>query len=537
MNSVAELMAVGTSLFAAWRAERLHRNSLHADGDLHMRALAQQTEQHFQQLTAELLSAAKETDRDVWEQRNGQFQTLILAATLMFGVAMSAIIEGNFDAGAASPPARIAFATFVALALSSLFLCLIACVLVSRRMSYYMIGRAVSFVDRLGHILWTANHMIATTAEVAPLPATHPYVAEASAARAAARASSVDRLRTRRFSPPSSSLPGSLSSASLAAAAPAAAAFAAAGARARARSLIGAGAADDGNWFDAMRKDKADFQREMMGALEVTTVGKRAAELQRSASLARQASGSSLHLSSVPAQLLASPASRGRSRFGAEPPGDDDPAAAAAAAAAAWGTPPPPRSSAASYAVPPAPAPSAAQPRARTPPAPPPPLLDVPPRGSSDAASGICGGVGGGSSGGGGGVGRRPTPPSGREPRQPGSPGPGSPVYRMPRENLSFDQFWVRYCAWLGRLAEVAFFFGTASVWVAVIVFQVVAMQDYENLDTPIFVSICTTALLIALVLFVMTIREDKKLTVDAQERGAYAAAAVRYAPGRRVQL
>ena len=64
----------------------------------------------------------------------------------------------------------------------------------------------------------------------------------------------------------------------------------------------------------------------------------------------------------------------------------------------------------------------------------------------------------------------------------------------MPRENLSFDQFWVRYCAWLGRLAEVAFFFGTASVWVAVIVFQVVAMQDYENLDTPIFVSICTTA-------------------------------------------
>ena len=86
-------------------------------------------------------------------------------------------------------------------------------------------------------------------------------------------------------------------------------------------------------------------------------------------------------------------------------------------------------------------------------------------------------------------------------------------------------------------MAEVAFFFGTASVWAAVIVFQVVAMQDYENLDTPIFVSICTTALLIALVLFVMTIREDKKLTVDAQERGAYAAAAVRYAPGRRVQL
>ena len=205
-SSIFDVLSLGAGLASLYRGEKLHKSTLEHDKELHVRGIASSTEQHFQELCAELLTAAKEADRDVWEQRNGQFQTLILAATLMFGVAMSAIIEGNFDAGAASPPARIAFATFVALALSSLFLCLIACVLVSRRMSYYMIGRAVSFVDRLGHILWTANHMIATTAEVAPLPATHPYVAEASAARLAggSRTRTSSRLRREaRRSPPS----------------------------------------------------------------------------------------------------------------------------------------------------------------------------------------------------------------------------------------------------------------------------------------------------------------------------------------------
>ena len=149
MNSVAELMAVGTSLFAAWRAERLHRNSLHADGDLHMRALAQQTEQHFQQLTAELLSAAKETDRDVWEQRNGQFNNLMLSSTLMFGVAVASIVEGNFNQ-TVDGHATAWFAFFVACALSFLFVSLVCCMLVSRRMSIYMIMRSSRFVSRLG---------------------------------------------------------------------------------------------------------------------------------------------------------------------------------------------------------------------------------------------------------------------------------------------------------------------------------------------------------------------------------------------------
>ena len=63
------------------------------------------------------------------------------------GVAMSAIIEGNFDKQD-NRKLTLMFATFEALALSLLFLCLVCCLLVSRRMSIYMIQRAAHFVDR-----------------------------------------------------------------------------------------------------------------------------------------------------------------------------------------------------------------------------------------------------------------------------------------------------------------------------------------------------------------------------------------------------
>ena len=79
-----------------------------------------------------------EADRDVWEQRNGQFNNLMHSATLMFGIAMSAIIEGNFqytghESDDDNPLLATVFATFEAMALSSLFLCLVCCLLVSRR--------------------------------------------------------------------------------------------------------------------------------------------------------------------------------------------------------------------------------------------------------------------------------------------------------------------------------------------------------------------------------------------------------------------
>ena len=146
-SSIFDALSFGAGLAGLYRGEKLHRQTLEHDKELHVRGIASSTEQHFQELCAELLTAAKEADRDVWEQRNGQFNNLMLSSTLMFGVAVASIVEGNFNQSVEGYVTAV-FAGFVACALSFLFVSLICCMLVSRRMSIYMIMRSSRFVSR-----------------------------------------------------------------------------------------------------------------------------------------------------------------------------------------------------------------------------------------------------------------------------------------------------------------------------------------------------------------------------------------------------
>ena len=177
-SSFFDALSFGAGIASLYRGEQLHRQTLEHDKELHVRGIASSTEQHFQELCAELLTAAKEADRDVWEQRNGQFNNLMLSSTLMFGVAVASIVEGNFNQ-TVDGHATAWFACFVACALSFLFVSLVCCMLVSRRMSIYMIMCSSRFVSRLGNIIKTADKIYTDAADAAehashscaPLPA------------------------------------------------------------------------------------------------------------------------------------------------------------------------------------------------------------------------------------------------------------------------------------------------------------------------------------------------------------------------------
>jgi hypothetical protein len=93
----------------------------------------------------------------------------MLASILMFGVSMSAIIEGNFDM-TESHICILLFSTFEALALSTLFLSLVCCLLVSRRMSVYMITRTGKLVERLSFIIKSADMLAADASGISSLP-------------------------------------------------------------------------------------------------------------------------------------------------------------------------------------------------------------------------------------------------------------------------------------------------------------------------------------------------------------------------------
>ncbi|KAL1503480.1 hypothetical protein AB1Y20_011967 [Prymnesium parvum] len=272
------------------RNQEMHQQALSHDSEVHGRGIAAETEAHFQQLIAELLTAAMEADRDVWEQRNGQFNNLMLSATLMFGIAMSAIIEGNFqytghDEETRNPIVASLFATFEAFALSSLFLCLVCCLLVSRRMSLYMINRAARFVDRLGQIITTANLLINQAALIDPLPAD-----------SAATARKGTESRAPQPPPPAARRP------SAAAAAPGGS-----GPRASFEPLRWqnsfrcdkqSGERSLRSQLQAIRRARDAFQKDMMCGLEATSGGKRAIQLQENLGIPR------LHSSRTAPSLL-----------------------------------------------------------------------------------------------------------------------------------------------------------------------------------------------------------------------------------------
>ena len=166
-SSLAQLLGTGFGFYSH------HKQLAHAM-HLHDHELSVSTEQHFSALSTDLLAIAKEADRDVWEQRNEQFNQMLVCAVLMFGIAVGNINEGTyqFDAPTDRHGSELRsliskdgmFVVLSGMSISSLFICIVCCLLVMRRMSNYMIERSSNLVDRLAVSTGLA-HQISGTAQ------------------------------------------------------------------------------------------------------------------------------------------------------------------------------------------------------------------------------------------------------------------------------------------------------------------------------------------------------------------------------------
>ena len=152
IDSAINAVAAGFQVYS-------HKKSLEQERDLHEADCCFAGRQHFQSLSTELLAIAKEADRDVWEQRNNQYNNMIVCATLMFTVPINNINQGAYhetDEGAKYGKEFVSlftmdgmFTIFTGVSVGSLFVCIVACFVVTRRMSSYMIERSSNLVDRL----------------------------------------------------------------------------------------------------------------------------------------------------------------------------------------------------------------------------------------------------------------------------------------------------------------------------------------------------------------------------------------------------
>ena len=170
LDTAANLIGAGFSVYS-------HKKSLQQDKLHHEHDCALAAEQHFQEASLSLLAIAKEADREVWEQRNNQFNNMLVCATLMFGVPINNINQGAYHETEAQAleGEHIAaifkmdglFVVFTGVSVGSLFVCIAACFVVTRRMSSYMIERSAHLVERLAVSTDLAHELSSSAKETA----------------------------------------------------------------------------------------------------------------------------------------------------------------------------------------------------------------------------------------------------------------------------------------------------------------------------------------------------------------------------------
>jgi len=140
-------------------ATKLHEENLRIIKQAYLIESIVSLEQHFQQLNADLSHNAKESERDMFDQRNQQYQTIILSSSVMFAALSTVIIQGILPNGASSFIC-IAYALTTSLSFAFLFLCIVLCIEIVSRASQFMYKRSIKHTDNLKRAVDTTENAI-----------------------------------------------------------------------------------------------------------------------------------------------------------------------------------------------------------------------------------------------------------------------------------------------------------------------------------------------------------------------------------------
>jgi len=97
--------------------------------------------QHEQQLIADYIHNLKESERDMFDQKNQQFQTIIVSASVMFAALSTVIIQGIIPSNSCSF-LFIAYALTTALSFGYLFICIVICIEIISNASAFMFKKS-----------------------------------------------------------------------------------------------------------------------------------------------------------------------------------------------------------------------------------------------------------------------------------------------------------------------------------------------------------------------------------------------------------
>ena len=108
--------------------------------------------EHFQQLDADLLDSARDSERDMFDQKNRHHQTIILSSSAMFSALATVIIQGTFPEST-NNIIIISYALSSSFSFAFLFISIILCIQIVRLSSEFMYTKALLQRKKLSKVL------------------------------------------------------------------------------------------------------------------------------------------------------------------------------------------------------------------------------------------------------------------------------------------------------------------------------------------------------------------------------------------------
>jgi len=152
LSSASLLASVGAAVYQGRQAHDLHEKEVAMNVDLYRRDVQLAKQQHLMatiadielnlaQMQADRHNAMKESVRDMFDQRNQQLQTIIVASSLMMTGCITLLITGVLPDGNAEE-LTIAFALMTGSSFACLFVAIVLCIETLRLASRFMYNRA-----------------------------------------------------------------------------------------------------------------------------------------------------------------------------------------------------------------------------------------------------------------------------------------------------------------------------------------------------------------------------------------------------------
>jgi len=122
-------------------AKENHSQTLIFESQTHRREMNNALELHYHQLLTDFINATRESERSMYDQRNAEFQTLIISSTVMFTALSTVIVQGILPLNA-SYVVYVFYAISCGLSFAFHFLCIVLLIKIVVRSSKFMYHRS-----------------------------------------------------------------------------------------------------------------------------------------------------------------------------------------------------------------------------------------------------------------------------------------------------------------------------------------------------------------------------------------------------------